>query len=67
MVNSQGILISYYEDAKKHLAAVQDADPVTFQNALNTCKELRNQIEAQMTQSYCDPRANNRVTYIKVS
>lgn len=66
MVNSQAILISHYQDAKKHLAAVQNADAATFNHALATCKELRNQIEAQMVPDYCDPMANNRVEYIKV-
>lgn len=39
------IVISHYQDAKKHLLEVENADAATFNSALATCRELRKQME----------------------
>lgn len=66
MVNSQAILISYYEAAMKHLVIVEKYGDAAAVNAtMATCQSLRTQIEAQMPADFCDPCANNDVEYIK--
>lgn len=46
-------------------AANLSVDPATFQQIVQDCATIRNQIEDLMPKDFCDPMANNRVEYIK--